>query len=246
MLIKVMSKQRREYLEFKKMAMSSSVKASRVDWYGTCSIILIFIFEEFEKLNLKSFRLKEDIREAMGIIQAIEESEWQKLLNNHKLKYESYRQSYIDRLNFILKKAPICVGVDFAQYSHIWGKEEKKYLDKLGDITKKVAVLRKRQSLSKIRFFPFTNQIQFPGKLDDRSVRQLLSIGLFDYIQKLILKEPFRARKCKVCGEWFLFSRSDQACCGRQCKDAYYQSRPRTKRKRRDYMRKYRENRKRK
>lgn len=219
------------------------MKAVRSYTHGQVSFTLFWLFNDFKTINIKDSGLLADIELCQRVINEIETMRVSKVTNKKDFTYMSYRQDRIHELSEVLQKCPLRISVDFYQYAKSGAKHAfEESIVRLSNITKDVKQLRKKQSLPNLGFYAsFPEGI--PPADSDESIRVILTAGLFDYLNRLIHKKPYRPRRCKSCGLWYLAARSDSDTCSSKCKEAYWRKYMGGRAKRREGMRKLRSSR---
>lgn len=212
---------------------SPMIKTVHSRWYEQLPQALFYLFNAYgtPEIELKDKELISDIELCKKIISRIESFERTK---SPRQKYKGFPQKEIHLLNTILRGCPLTIGIDFGVYSEI---KEKNFLTS----AKKVKKLKENKRQPKLRFYPFPFEVEFPTELNDKGCRHLLTVGLFDYLQRLILREPGRVRKCNDCDNWFIMTRSDNFSCSKACKDSHWLKHKGGREQRKEYMQKYRQ-----
>ena len=199
----------------------SMAKAFKVYEEGMLVLCLPVLFDAIEKkaVTLKDRSLEKDIRIVMDCILRIETRERTK---RKKQDYKSLSQDEIEKLDKILRKQQYKVSVDFAPYSKLIGHINVKGLDDKWSAAKKLKTLIDNKisvkALPGLRFYPigFVGDVNKEG---DEKAREYLRLGLFDYLQRIILGLPERPKKCKWCKEWFISVRKNTKTCSSACKE---------------------------
>lgn len=185
---------------------------------------LALLFNEFEnnELKVKDEELCRDIKDSLEIIKRITERKKRAITNQY---YKGYIQSDIQRLNEIMLKTPIRVGVDFTDYAKVslplWEQEDvdagndSRISKKVLNIVKK---LSKQKTLPQINLFPFPYGADIYEVMDEKSIRALLTMGLFDYLHEAIYGRGMQFKRCEICKKWFVFHRSSRLTCSDLCR----------------------------
>ena len=212
-------------------------------FYEQIPIILPFIFSSLEDFQIKNLELKHDIQEAMTAIKKIEELESvKKSVSPAYRSYDYY--PYIDKLNRIIAKKPIPIRAVFSKFAEVARKTEtinKKVglRVRLEKLNKAIENLQKIKKFPLIKFYPDPhNDYAFPeGCIYEEGIRYYLTVGLLDYLQRLILGEACRTHQCLSCEEWFLATRANNVTCGKQiCKERYWREARGGRTYRREFM----------
>jgi hypothetical protein len=236
----------------RRIALSTLVISGMSKFYEQIPIILLFIFSSLEELEIKNLELKQDILEAMSAIRNIEELEAVKKSVNPA--YRSYKYyPHIDTLNKIVAKKPIPIRAVFSKFAEVarkigTSKAENNTASlsvRLEKMDRVIEGLQKIKKFPLIKFYPDPhNDYLFPeGCIYEEGLRYYLTVGLLDYLQRLILGEACRIHQCFSCDEWFLATRSNNVTCGKQiCKERYWREARGGRKYRKEYIRKKRKN----
>lgn len=195
--------------------------------YGAYPILLTFLFNEFEDpkgFRTKDTALNDDIKSVIEIFNRLNERKRKSKGNQY---YKGFIQQDIEKLNKIMKKVPIYVGVDFVDYEGIdfnaaeakqYGKDSfnrSKLNQQMRGIVKKI---RAKNVLSEFSLRPFPVDADFYERLDARGCRYLLTLGIFDFLQGVISGKGVRLKKCGRCSQWFVYERSSKKFCAPLCR----------------------------
>ncbi|MDP8260015.1 MAG: hypothetical protein P9L96_03305 [Candidatus Gygaella obscura] len=231
----------------KKVMLKNIVIVGMSKFYEQIPIILPFIFSSLEEFEIKNLELKQDIQEAMDAIRKIEELESVK--KSVSPAYRSYKYYvHIDKLNKIVAKKPIPIRAVFSEFAKVARRiGTSKAINKktslrirLEKMNSVVEDLHKIKKFPLIKFYPDPhNDLYFPeGCMHEEGIRHYLTVGLLDYLQRLILGESCRTHQCLSCGEWFLASRANNVTCGKQlCKERYWRDARGGRNYRKEFMR---------
>jgi len=209
---------------------------------------LIELFNDYQKkdFDLKDIELMEDIETSMRIIQKFDKEDYERFKFKIKRKSKAYDQKDFYELGLILLKQPVCIGIDFYEYQKSPQRPKDlpwsfvPIITKMkwhNEKTKRSEKIKKQSHLEGLKFFLTPPEI---GESNDRvkATRLYLTVGLFDFLQRLLAGRSGRPRKCSNCdcGNWFIAKNIDKATCGRKCSDAMWLKKPASKKIRRVYM----------
>lgn len=227
-------------MSVRQLLRSPSFKVFSSHHYEVLADDLIFVFNGVaqKKFKIINKELIDDINVSM---EAIREIEAHLREAHYSQTHRSFPQHAIDELNLVLQKVPLYIGAGFDQYASPTRAKHGSTLSKrLKNIRLKVEKLHNRKRLSDLRLFPFVPQWG-EDKINDRTLRYRLTLGIFDYLQRLAINRVMRPKCCVVCGNWFLASKTNAKTCGSKCRDRKFATSPRGRMRRRINTRNYRE-----
>lgn len=171
--------------------------------------------------------LVEEIKEIIQTIKKIESIETQKQkLNQQKSprgEYRKFPKKLIDRLGFFLAKHPVQLNLSFLNMKDLCGKlpETKEDYEQIGNKFKEI------KNVKDLIFIPSILEESHPEEIfspytNPQHASQLVGIGLFAYIQKLMRRDKNRLHFCKECNKTFLASRKDAKFCSKSCTEKSY------------------------
>ena len=213
-------------------------KTAAMGSYRALSTDLVFVFNQFNqnKLVIKDQELINDIKNCMGAIKKIEAS----IRTAHfSQKHRTFPQGAMDVLRRILRRIPLYISVDFEQYAD-YRKKGKNIKEEWIERAEKAKRLSNHKMLSGLRFFPNVKDWGPPEVITDTTIRYRLTLGLFDYLQRLMIKKSWRPKCCEACGDWFFAVKTNALTCSDYCRDRKFATSPRGKERRRINTRTYR------
>ena len=216
-------------------------KALTVLHYEKLLSDLIYVFNGYKDniFDIKDSNLKRDIKVCSDAIKKIEAKMPRRHFSNLQ---RSFLQKEISRLNSILQRMPLRVGVDFEEYGKFVLKDEGNSWADVVKAKNKVKNLYKENTLPRLRFFPFKADTgpRSQDRVDDYSIRLRLTLGLFDYLERLITKQSLRPKCCVSCKRWFYARKSNAKTCSQPCRERKFTSTPRGRIKRMENTRRHR------
>ena len=191
--------------------------------YATFSI-LIELFNLFKDNNFQceDAELKNDIEKSIEVISIIEISEekrkpYHKTSGKEGQEYKGFNLKNIRILDSIMVKNPLTVGVGFESYHSAKRISSSKPIEKVfNEVIKNVLSSQLKKGLPCIRFCLDVQEVSFD---DDNDVRNVLTYGIFYYLDQLIRENFLRPRRCG-CKKWFLPIKNDQFSCRTKCRNA--------------------------
>lgn len=220
------------------------------------NLIDLFDLYDYGELQIKDERLKADIKLCMEVLPKIPHFRKTYLKNSKQEKkqrqiYKSYFQEQIAKIDSVLHRIPLYIRLDFTAYEKLFGKSDKfKTLSQLYEnISDDAKQLKKEGRLPGLRFYGYGSKFCVPAAvfvdadMDEQSIRSLLTSALFDHVQRIILGDNQRFKKCAKCHKWFLSSDEAHKFHENKCRVDYWDSFSQNKKKRLGYYDSYREKR---
>lgn len=230
-----------------RLTLAEVPRIARSRFYEELPTLLVALFSAFDS-EMSDKELKQDIILSMEAVTKIEEFELKR--ESLSQKYRQYPQDSIATLGRIMRKTSLTVNIDFQRYSYITAKTGVRYrenkdssgvIEMLKAMAKVTREIERKESLPKLRFFPVRPNDEGP-EVNYQYIRFLLTAGLFDYLQRVILGESRRPRRCPSCNNWFIAMRADNQTCSPTCKERHWRAFKGGREKRKIYMRQRRKN----
>ena len=219
---------------------------------------LIDLFDLYNRgeLKIKGERLKTDIELCMEVLPKIPHFKKTYLKNSQQEKkqrqiYKSHFQEQIAKIDSVLRRMPLYIRLDFIAYEKLLEKSNKfktpsQLYENIGHDSRQ---LKKEGRLPGLRFYGYGSKLSVPAAvftdatMDEASVRSLLTAALFDHVQRIILGDNQRFKKCVQCHKWFLSTDEAHKFHNNKCRIDYWDSIPQNKKRRLGYYDSYREKR---
>lgn len=200
---------------------------------------LPFVFNKcLEKVS--GSELRKDIQDSMKCIKEIEKSLRRKHFSQG---YRTYPQDEINCLSEIIQKTSVRLRVDFFDYMTLKNPNvDRDIQPRLKSASSKVETLGKKKKLKTPYLMPFISDTRsnMKDELDDYVIRNRLTLGLIDYIQRLMIVKSQRLKCCEYCKNWFYANRTNVKTCGDKCRNDKSSKNEIGRAKRKKYMRVYR------
>ncbi len=200
---------------------------------------LPFVYNNCVKLA-QSGELKKDIKDSMKCIKEIEKSLRRKHFSQG---YRTNPQVEINCLSRIIQKTSVRLRVDFVDYMVLKNPNvDRDIQQRLKSASSKIKTLGKKQKLKTPCLMPFISDTRsnMKDELDDYVIRNRLTLGLIDYIQRLMIVKSQRLKCCEYCENWFYANRTNVKTCSDRCRNNKSSKNEIGRAKRKKYMRVYR------
>jgi len=217
---------------------------------------LIDLFDLYSQgeLKIKDERLKTDIELCMETLSKIPHFKKTLLKTSEKKQrqiYKSHFQEQIAKIDSVLRRTPLYIRLDFTAYEKLLEKSNgfKTPSQLYKNIGHDSRQLKKEGRLPGLRFYGYGSKYCVPAVafgddiMDEASIRSLLTSALFDHVQRIILGDNQRFKKCAQCHKWFLSTDEAHKFHDNKCRIDYWDSIPQNKKRRLDYYDSYREKR---
>ena len=220
------------------------------------NLLDLFNLYDQKKLKIKDEKLKVDIELCISTLPQIPhfKKTYLKTPGPDKDKkqrqiYKSHFQEQIAKIDSVLRRMPLYMRLDFTAYEKLFEKsDEFKTLPKLYEnIGNDAKQLKKEGRLPGLRFYGYGSKFCVPAVafgddiMDETSIRSLLTSALFDHVQRIILGDNQRFKKCAQCHKWFLSTDEAHKFHDNKCRIDYWDSIPHNKKRRLGYYDSYRE-----
>lgn len=220
------------------------------------NLIDLFDFYGQKKLKIKDEKLRTDIELCMEVLPKIPHFRKTYLKNKEQEKkqrqiYKSHFQEQITKIDSVLRRNPLYIRLDFTAYEKLLEKSNgfktpSQLYENIGHDSRQ---LKKEGRLPGLRFYGYGLKLCVPAVafgddiIDETSIRSLLTFALFDHVQRIILGDNQRFKKCAQCHKWFLSTDEAHKFHDNKCRIDYWDSIPQNKKRRLGYYDSYREKR---
>lgn len=212
-------------------------------------LVKLFDLYDQRKLRIKDKELKADIELCMTTLPEIPHfrKTYLKYTKNEKKQrqiYKSHFQEQIAKIDSVLCRKPLYIRLDFTSYEKIPAKQDieslPQYYEDIGHAARELKATRR---LPGLRFYAYGSSWSLPpivlvdSSINEKQMRSLLTNALFDHIQRVILGDNHRYKRCawNECRAWFLSTDGAHKFHKNKCRFAHWDSIPANKEKRSSY-----------